>query len=80
MAEEKSYHLRGVQGKQHPVTGEVTRPGVKYLVVLQEDEGHEPVEYGHFANREDARLYQTNMAAQGVRGLKLVSAKNGKEE
>lgn len=78
MAEEVAYHKRGLAGKQHPVTGEVTRSGVKFLVVQQVDSGDEPVEYGHFSNQDDAVLYQRSMAAQGTKGLRVVAA-NGKD-
>jgi len=74
MSEEKPYHLRGVVGQVDRVTGEVTRPGHRYTVVLQPDEGHEPLDYGHFSNRDDAVLYMREMTRQGARGLRIVEA------
>ncbi len=67
---------RGVIGKED-AKGNITRPGCKFIVVYQPNEGDDPLPYFHAASETDAREYVKAMAqcGQGV-GLRVIAAKD----
>lgn len=75
MAEKPPIHLRGIAGKVDEKTGAFSRPGCKFVVVHQDGDADEAVEYFHGANREDCVEYIRSQKASGHgKGLRIVPA------